>query len=64
MRVSPPLLPLLLALTPALGADLLVGPTQQYATIEDAARWANAGDRIVVDPGVYYEDQISLNNDE
>jgi hypothetical protein len=59
-----PLLPLLLALQNASAADLLVGPTQQYSTIEDAARWVNAGDRIVVDPGVYPEDMITLNNDQ
>ena len=63
MTHSVPLLTYLLAVNSALGADLLVGPAQPYVTIEDAARAAASGDRILVDPGTYYEDQVALNAD-
>ncbi len=42
----------------ALGADLTVGPTGTYATIEDAFAAAADGDRVLVEPGLYLEREL------
>ncbi len=46
--------------SPALGADVLVGPTQANTTLLDGFNNALDGDRILVDPGVYSSDRIDI----
>jgi hypothetical protein len=54
--------PLLFSLmaSSSLAADLTVGPTQVYPTIEAALDDALDGDRLLVDPGTYVEDDLDV----
>ena len=40
----------------AKAADLLVGPSETYKTLAAGVAAANAGDRVLLDPGVYTDD--------
>jgi len=44
----------------AWAADLAVGPTQPFVTLEDAFDVAVDGDRLLVDPGVYVEPSLEV----
>jgi len=46
----------------ASAADLLVGPGQTYVTIAAAVDDAASGDRVLIDPGTYPEDEITIQN--
>ncbi len=53
---------LVLSLTSASAADILVGPGQIYTSIADAVDDAATGDRVLVDPGTYPEPEITVQN--
>jgi len=55
---------LILLFSPVLahGADLAVGVGQPYVTLSDAMDDAVTGDRLLVDPGTYSEDEIVVQN--
>jgi len=55
-------LTLLFALEPASAADLPVGAGQTYVTLSEAMADAATGDRLLVDPGTYLEDEIVVQN--
>ena len=43
-----------------MAVDIPVGPTQPTTTLADAISDASSGDRILVDPGTYVDDNISI----